>query len=500
MEFFSSFGHTALFGGLIAAVVAGWQQVKHFLAWLRRLVICDVYVQHGLIEKGLRYWLRENGFLLPVRGKYYESFFLWERDGHCTNKIAENYRYQPLMFYFIGCRPLWLYSTEKEKSDKPVATKQISAESFIATDRWAALSFIRGTFSADELLRIAALTGETFRSRTSYETNGGCKYLQEQAAYIRPLDCSHNDLLMPQRSMEEVRRKTIAPEQVYDLFHEVTTWLESRDWYADRGIPWRRGWLIYGPPGSGKTSLIRAISHFAGLEVSVVRLAELNNASLQAHWRGCGNKAPVIIVIEDIDAVFAGRQNLLARESEQASFSMMMRQYADKAKSTTNADKPENTGAEEGDRLVGPRYVTFDCLLNTIDGADTPQGIFLVITTNKPETLDPALAGQLVEESGDTNKTVLAGIGTRPGRLDRVIRLGYMALEEKLRMVDVFLQDMPDKRDELRTFIVANSHLQETPAQMRERCVNAALEEFWRQKKNAGNAIAARAKEECSGG
>ena len=40
------------------------------------------------------------------------------------------------------------------------------------------------------------------------------------------------------------------------IFDDVTNWLSAEKWYAERGIPYRRGYLLHGPPGSGKTSYI----------------------------------------------------------------------------------------------------------------------------------------------------------------------------------------------------------------------------------------------------
>lgn len=40
------------------------------------------------------------------------------------------------------------------------------------------------------------------------------------------------------------------------LIEDAKDFMESKTWYADRGIPFRRGYLLYGAPGSGKTSMI----------------------------------------------------------------------------------------------------------------------------------------------------------------------------------------------------------------------------------------------------
>ncbi len=44
------------------------------------------------------------------------------------------------------------------------------------------------------------------------------------------------------------------------LINDVDRFISHPNWYIDRGIPYRRGYLLYGPPGSGKTSAIMALA------------------------------------------------------------------------------------------------------------------------------------------------------------------------------------------------------------------------------------------------
>lgn len=81
----------------------------------------------------------------------------------------------------------------------------------------------------------------------------------------------------------------------------------------------------------------------------------------------------MIALIEDIDGVFHGRQNVLRGESGQ------------------------------GSRL------TFDCVLNCLSGVQTADGVFTVITTNHLELVDPALG-----------RPMASGDASRPGRLDHL--------------------------------------------------------------------------------
>ncbi|KIJ50440.1 hypothetical protein M422DRAFT_96980, partial [Sphaerobolus stellatus SS14] len=57
------------------------------------------------------------------------------------------------------------------------------------------------------------------------------------------------------------------------LMEDTRDFLSSEKWYADRGIPFRRGYLLHGVPGSGKSSLIHAIAGELALDIYVVSLS-----------------------------------------------------------------------------------------------------------------------------------------------------------------------------------------------------------------------------------
>lgn len=153
-------------------------------------------------------------------------------------------------------------------------------------------------------------------------------------------------------------------------------WCQLKDWYLKRGIPWRRGHLLYGPPGTGKTALVRALAQEADFPVFSYDLSTLSNEEFRYTWNDMQESAPCIALIEDIDGVFHGRTNVLSQQ--------------------------------EGMRAS----LTFDCLLNALGGIQTADGVFVVITTNKPETLDEAL-GRPEQD----------GTSSRPGRLDRAFHI-----------------------------------------------------------------------------
>ncbi|KAL1696380.1 P-loop containing nucleoside triphosphate hydrolase protein [Schizophyllum commune] len=146
------------------------------------------------------------------------------------------------------------------------------------------------------------------------------------------------------------------------LVDDARDFLESRDWYADRGIPFRRGYLLYGAPGCGKTSMIHSMAGELGLDVYIVSLsrAGMDDAVLNELIGGLPEKC--IALMEDIDAAFTGTVG--AREDGKDG-------------------KPDSSTISSRVSLSG--------LLNALDGVGAQEGRILFATTNHYEALDPAL-------------------------------------------------------------------------------------------------------------
>jgi chaperone BCS1 len=149
------------------------------------------------------------------------------------------------------------------------------------------------------------------------------------------------------RTQTKRRRETLAIDTVTEteLFKDLDRFLQSRDLYRQRGIPWRRGYLLYGPPGTGKSSLIQAIASYYGRQLVSLSLTDMDDSALLRAWSEI--TATSIVALEDIDSVFSGRKPL-------------------------------------GD-------LSFSALLNTLDGAGAVEGSITILTTNHREQLDPAL-------------------------------------------------------------------------------------------------------------
>jgi len=165
------------------------------------------------------------------------------------------------------------------------------------------------------------------------------------------------------RSLDSV---VIAPETKDELVDDMTDFqsAETCEWYVKNGIPYKRSYLFYGPPGAGKTSMVQALAGKFNRSICYLQLVhpEMTDDGLKRAVQKCPKNA--IIVLEDIDALF-------------------------------NADRSvrEQSGS-----------LTFSGLLNSLDGIGFPMGQIFVMTTNHRERLDPALV--------------------RPGRVDLHVYFG----------------------------------------------------------------------------
>lgn len=182
------------------------------------------------------------------------------------------------------------------------------------------------------------------------------------------------------------------PDHIMREVSMAKEWLNSASWYRDRLVPWRKGWLLWGPGGTGKSSLVRATASYLGIPVIHYYLATLSDQEFMEAWADM--PTPCIALFEDFDNVFHGRENQTEHKS-----------------------------------------LTFDCILNTISGVTAIEGVFLAVTTNHLEYIDEAM-GVSINSNGDSS---------RPGRIDRVLYLGPTEVAARNKIAQKILRDWPDE-------------------------------------------------------
>lgn len=173
------------------------------------------------------------------------------------------------------------------------------------------------------------------------------------------------------------------------LLADIRNYLDPRtkNLYQSRSMPYRRGYLFHGPPGTGKSSLSTAIAGEFGLDLYEVKVPSIaNDGDLEQMFQEIPPRC--IVLLEDIDAVWTGREQRLER------------MVCDSASERSATPSISN--------------VTLSGLLNVLDGVGSQEGRLVIMTTNKPEQLDSALV--------------------RPGRVDFKLYLGNISRKSAEQM------------------------------------------------------------------
>jgi len=425
---------TAIGGTLFAL----WPYVKGFINRIRSFLFLKVTLDSTQLSSALMHfcWMKckrrklggdytygADRWYLPKLRKW--QMILYERLG-CSSVI-----------FFYKWMPIVILQEQGDGNNRRSTT---------------ALWMIRGTVNIDQFMidvknhyctcRDEGIENERFKIKNKFGTLG-----QDQSNGAEPadwstqtnddefilssrlLDVTHHDLLYNTRV--NFLTSLALPKHVEELIEDAKLWKQSELWYNERDIPWKRAWMLYGPPGTGKSSLAKAVAQLLDLPLNLYSLSTFDNRSFINSWEDNKSFAPCMALIEDIDTVFHGRNNV--------------------------------------NKNMEGTSLTFDTLLNCIDGVNSSNGVFTIITTNRPEFVDAALA--------DFSKTPPQG---RAGRIDRVIHLDFLDEHCSRQIAERILKDCPDLIEDAIKYGTGN-----TGAAMQLHCSLLALRRYHKDKKNA---------------
>lgn len=172
------------------------------------------------------------------------------------------------------------------------------------------------------------------------------------------------------------------------LIEELEHFLHNKEWYINHGFLYSIGILLYGSPGTGKTSLIRYISSVSKRNTHYLRLSQVHSEFDFNNLLKNINLAETVLVMEDIDCA-----GTMVHNREKVYKHM---QETENSEADMNERQPikiiiDNSRETNRDLLKMQDRVTLDVLLNILDGTLTTPGQIIVMTTNHKEILDNAL-------------------------------------------------------------------------------------------------------------
>jgi hypothetical protein len=190
---------------------------------------------------------------------------------------------------------------------------------------------------------------------------------------------------IPDRDLNSV---VLATGQMERILEDMDKFLHSEKEYNRKGIPWHRGYIFHGEPGTGKSSLAKLLASHFGIDLYYYPIGSANS-DLEITNVVSKVTPKSILLLEDID-VFKGFKER----------------------------KADDTG-------TGSNEFSASGLLNILDGVMTPHGMITIMTTNHREVLDPAIF--------------------RPGRVDLDEYIGLMQAGQADKLFNFFYEQAPSK-------------------------------------------------------
>jgi len=433
-------GYAAL-AALGGMVFSAWHQIKEFIVYLKTYIIYEITFETKPLARGsLRLFFLE-GKMLSGRNPWYGCRSLFIRsEGTFRYVSVEAFPQNGTVLYWYHNRLYWVQMVDSDTTKIAGFRWTINADELAleATKKYQELDFltnsdeesqtrflIRYFFGAKNLSMAKGGQNKKSSKEGSSEVRNPYSYsssymddysFSEFLGLSRILTHDIHDLTTSSTPKNSIDSLILPPIQS-ELVEEAQHWFASKEWYEERRIPWKRGWLFEGQPGTGKTIFARTLAEMLGIPLLVFDLSSMDNEEFHGFWLEAAAMLPAIILIEDFDTVFHGRNNI-------------------------------SKGSKEGG-------LTFDCLINHLDGIDQFDGRLLILTTNHGNAIDDAIA-------------------KRAGRIDRVIEFPLFGLAERLKMASRILVDYPEH----------GRHLAETSPDMpavdfQELCCREAQRLYW---------------------
>lgn len=194
-----------------------------------------------------------------------------------------------------------------------------------------------------------------------------------------------------------------------NLVEQLTYFRDNADWYHHRGMPHKLTYVLEGPPGTGKTSLVKALASYFNRSIYQINLSSHSDQSFEQAIANV--PAGSFILIEDFDSAGAVKRRQVVPDR--------IDNDAPAPAAPTPAPKPKT---ESEDLLAEFSSLTLSGVLNTLDGVVSLNDTVIFMSTNCIEKIDPALI--------------------RKGRVDHIVHIGLLEDQEVRDYIELMYPGM----------------------------------------------------------